>query len=421
MGSVSMAGSVNETARKWLIIALANFLVAACFGALMRYAFITEIPWFTYRNVLNAHSHTAMLGWVYQGLYALLLFSFQDLVADRLKFYKRLFWITQTAVIGMVLSYPVQGYGAVSIAFSTLHTLCAYGFIARFWKDLPRDGLPSMVLARTALFFFALSTIGLWLMGPLMVSPLRGSAVYYMSVQFFLHFQFNGWMVFAVLALVLRLIESTNIEIPARRGRLFYRLLVASTFLTFALAVAWSQPYLSVFIVNSIGVVIQLAALVVFLLVLRDVRQALTPLFTGIPGILVRIALWAFVAKIIIQTAVVLPFVAQIAYTIRNFVIGFIHLILLGVITAILLACGRKLKLLNMRSPLSILGVSLLGFGFASTEVVLFVQGVMFWAALGFLPHYDVLLFCLTVFLPAGILCLWLGQFRPKVKVGSAA
>ncbi|MEZ4932236.1 MAG: hypothetical protein R2788_08975, partial [Saprospiraceae bacterium] len=59
--------------KTWLRIALLNFLLAAIMGALMRFAFVEEVRWMEYRFMVHGHSHTAMLGWIYLALYALLI------------------------------------------------------------------------------------------------------------------------------------------------------------------------------------------------------------------------------------------------------------------------------------------------------------------------------------------------------------
>ncbi|MEZ4987274.1 MAG: hypothetical protein R2795_19895 [Saprospiraceae bacterium] len=58
----------------------------------------------------------------------------------------------------------------------------------------------------------------------------------------------------------------------------------------------------------------------------------------GMAGWLLRISFATFATKVLMQTLVVVPFVAEAAYTIRNYVIGFIHLLLLGAVSGFLLS-----------------------------------------------------------------------------------
>lgn len=400
--------------QSWLIIALINLLIATAMGALLRFAFVEEIAWIKYKNVLHAHSHVAMLGWIYMALYALLIHAFLPVHLQRSKAYHGLFWLTQFSVLGMLFSFPVQGYGAASIAFSTLHIVLSYIFMGWFWSDMGKPTNFSGKMARTALVFMFLSTLGVWAMGPIMASSLRGSAFYYMAVQFYLHFQFNGWFLFAVLALFFKFMENREVVFAERQQILFYRLLLVSCLLTYALAVAWSQPELSVFAINGLGVLLQFAALLALLRLVWPQRQAIRQQFGYLDGLMLRVAFYAFVLKIVIQTAVVFPFVAKAAYTIRNYVIGFIHLILLGAVTGFLLSYVISHRLLPTETRLFRLGLWSIGIGFALSEGLLFLQGTLLWGAKGFLPFYYEGIFGVSALIPIGVALLLLGGMPQK-------
>lgn len=169
----------------WYRIALSNFLIAALLGLTLRFAFIQEIPFFKYKNILHAHSHVAMLGWLYLGLYGLLVAHFVPKAREASRFYQRLFWLSQVSVWGMLFSFPVQGYGPLSITFSVLHIFCAYTFAANLWVDSKVYTGFSRLLLRTALAFMVLSTFGIWAMGPLMALGFKHSIWYHLAVQFF--------------------------------------------------------------------------------------------------------------------------------------------------------------------------------------------------------------------------------------------
>jgi len=182
--------------RKLVLICLINFFVAALLGLLLRYYFIDSIA-LNYRFLTHAHSHIAMLGWVYLMLFTLIVHYF---IPDKKPVYNRLFWLTEFAVIGMMLSFPFQGYAAVSITFSTLHIFCSYYFVYLIWKHHKISNLPSRYMLKASLLFMLLSTIGVWFLGPAVATLGKASAFYQIAIQFFLHFQFNGWFLLAVLA-----------------------------------------------------------------------------------------------------------------------------------------------------------------------------------------------------------------------------
>ena len=387
----------------------------------------------------------AMLGWVYLALYALLMGAFLSEEQQRSAFYRNIFLVSQVAVMGMLISFPIQGYAPWPIAFSTLHGLASYFFTWRFWRDIRgQSGLP-VLFVKAALLFMMFSTLALWAMPPIILLGYQQKIIYYMTVQFYLHFQFNGWFTFAVLGLFFQLLESRHIldfrrtggEVGKRKqafaahswlisdfrlrtsgfnslrlARRFFWLLVTSAFFTYALAVAWAEPLPIVFAANSLGVTLQLAAMVFFALLIIKSHRELHQQLGGWGFLLIKIAFACFALKVVMQAAVVIPYIATVAYTIRNFVIGFIHLVLLGVVTQFILGYAALNKVLSLRSRLSRLGLGLLLAGFFGSELLLFLQGAMFWGAMGFLPYYYEGLFGISLLMPAGVGVLLLGQFR---------
>jgi hypothetical protein len=334
-------------------------------------------------------------------------------------FYKRVFWLTQASVIGMVISFPIWGYNMISITFSTLHVVFSYLVIVRFWKDASKhnpDRPISVRWAKAALMMMVLSSLGLWALGPTMVlDPNKGTA-YYMAVQFYLHFQFNGWFMFAVLALFFRMVERKRIQLHAPTEKKFYYLLIISCLVTYALALTWANPQDYLFYINGSGVLIQLAALLYFWKLLQPRWQELKTAFPVWVRWLLLIAFLCFSIKIIVQAAVIIPFIAKAAYTIRNYVIGFFHLMLLGIATHLILGFAVWTRLLPIESKAVRLGLILFMAGFALSEAVLFLQGSMFWAAMGFMPGYYLLLTVVSALMPIGLILVIVGFKTPPTQ-----
>lgn len=393
---------MNKT---WVRICLFNLLVAMAIGALLRFAFVEEVPGLEYRNFLHAHSHVAMLGWVYLIFFSGFIQSFHSKEQQK-RTYSALFWLTQITVIGMLLSFPLQGYGMYSILFLVAHTLLSYVFTYRFVKDLRQnhDNSLSATFAITSLAFMVLSLFGVWALGLTMATAGKGDVWYYLSIQFFLHFQFNGWFIFGVLALLFNILEQQGVTIPPTRGKWFFRLLLVSCLLTFAISIAWATASTFALWINGIGVVLQLIAAYIFVLIIRMI--SFNNIFGFWSRILVKIALFSFLLKILIQTTLVLPEVAEVAFVIRNFTIVFIHLIFLGVVTLFMLGFSFHRGGLNIRKRRVYWGIGLFLAGFILSEVMLFTQGAMFWMQVGFMPHYYVTLFGISALMPVGVLLI---------------
>ena len=115
--------------RKWLQIALFNLMLVALIGVILRYKIAYSLPFVDQKNLLHAHSHFAFAGWITQALMALLVANLSEI--GEKNYFNRYRWILYANLLtgyGMFFSFPFQGYGAVSIVFSTLSIFVSYIF-----------------------------------------------------------------------------------------------------------------------------------------------------------------------------------------------------------------------------------------------------------------------------------------------------
>ena len=205
-------------------------------------------------------------------------------------------------------------------------------------KDIGKEwNKGSLLLVKTSIVFLLISTLGLLAIPVISALELAQTSVYYSAIQFFLHFQFNGWMIFAVLGLIIKYLEDYDGFLWNKNLTYFYWVLVVATAATFALAITWSSPVQILFWINSVGVVAQLAALILLTYELQKYYRKIRIRTNSWQWVLINIGLFSLAFKILIQSAVVIPDIAIVAYTIRNFVIGFIHLIMLGAISSVII------------------------------------------------------------------------------------
>lgn len=394
--------------KKLVLVCLLNFFVAALLGLALRYFFVQPAT-YNYRFLTHAHSHVAMLGWVYLMLFVLIVHYF---VPEKKPLYNRLFWLTELAVLGMLLSFPFQGYAAVSITFSTLHIFCSYYFAYLIFKNHSTPSKVTSYLLKTALVFMLVSTAGVWCLGPAVATVGQASAFYQIAIQFFLHFQFNGWFLIAVLAVLCHQLQLHD----SKEFRLFFSFLIVATVLTFALPVNWFVPHDSLLWINGLGVLLQLAALFYFLKMAKPALQVLLKTQSQITQWLYWFALLCFILKIALQSASLFPEISNMAYQYKNFVIGFIHLTMLGVVSGFLFAFLLQNNLTKTNKTL-VFGLYAFLLGFVLTEAILFVQGCFFYFGKGFLPNYYVLLFLCSILLPLGIGCFILSILNTKTHV----
>jgi len=396
--------------RSWLLTCLINFLIAALLGLLLRFVFVFPVG-INFRDLMHAHSHLAMLGWVYLMLYSFIVHYF---IPKPSKVYSRLFWVTQIAVVGMLLSFPFQGYAAISISFSTLHIFCSYYFFRLVWLNQAANNLPERHLLKASLLFMLLSTIGIWFLGPAVATMGNQSAFFNIAIQFFLHFQFNGWFLFAVLAIFFKILSSFDIKIDLKKFKWFFRLLISASILTMALPVSWYAFHPILLWINGLGILIQLTSVIFFIGLLKPIWPLFWPKIPGLAKLMLGFAFICFALKIGMQTTSLLPEIAQVSAKIRNLVIGFIHLLMLGVISGFLFSFLIQSRFVNLKSKLLKWGITSFLLGFLATELLLFIQGGMFYFGIGSIPKYYLSLFLFSGFLAIGIFMFTLSLFRSK-------
>jgi hypothetical protein len=409
-----MERSMDErTLRRWFGAALANLFIAALIGCSLRAMYVVELPFVRFKALLHAHSHVALLGWMFIAT-CIFLFRFSGPRAFG-PWPRRWLAVAQIAVVGMLVSFPIEGYGPFSTTFSTVHLLVSYALVWHLWRATRSwNATGSRALVRLALVLMALSTIGVWAVPVINANGLFGTEVYYWSVQFFLHFQFNGWLWFAALALWSRWAEQHGMPTPLDRTTV--RLWAVSVFLTYALAIAWSERHAVVYATNSLGVLVQLWAgwrTGNAIRIAQQRLQAIVPLWAWR---CVTYALIGMGIKVIMQAAVAIPQVATLAFTVRNYVVGFIHLNMLGALSLMLFAMALLAGWWRSTDRMLRIGLSLFTSGVLLTEVLLFAQGSAWWLAWGTLPGYYLLLLSVSLLLPAGVLILLLHSRKRELS-----
>ena len=399
--------------KSWLLCTFSNFFIASLMGLLLRWMYVAPIAGVNFQFLMHGHSHVAMLGWVYMMLYCLIFHFFVPKEKQQKPIYNQLFWTTELAVVGMMIDFPAQGYAFVSILFSTLHIFCSYYFCYLIIKNANPTTLAEKKLLRAALFFMIFSTLGVWCLGPAVSLLGKASAFYQIAIQFFLHFQFNGWFLFAILALFFK---QAKLIIEAKKFRIFYNLFVACTFLTLALPVSWYLPNPVFYWLNALGVMLQLYAAVLFIQFIRPQFQSFFAILPTIIKIVYGFALFSLALKVVIQLVVLFPELAHVSHQIRNFVIGYIHLTMLGIITGFLFGFALQNDFLNSRNRIQTWGIAIFLFGFFTTEILLFLQGIWFFLGKGSLPNYYQNLFLSSIFMPAGLIMLSVKIVKLKPK-----
>ena len=384
-------------------------------GLLMRLQFIAPIPGFNYTFFLHAHSHVALLGWVHALLALLLPRIFVKDHPNNYRPYNRLFWVSQFSVLGMLISFPLQGYALVSISFSTFFLFCSYRLAYLLWKDTAHCSSPAYKLLRASLFFLVFSSIGPWLMGPIMALKL-GKTPYHLAIYFYLHFQYNAWFTLACTALGLRYFENKSAVAPHMPKAV--SLIIWSTLPTVLLSALWLEPPLWVYGVSLGGALMQAYG---FFLAWRAIPELrLSALSRGSlkhwSTRLFYLSAVCLMAKILLQLFTAFPYFAQLAAQQRPLVIFYLHLVLLGGISGFLIAYLKQYCFPRISSSWLSLGFWLYLLGFLSSEGLLLYQGLCQGLNQPVFAAFYVSLFGCSLIIPIGFFAIGSGLLTPSLK-----
>jgi hypothetical protein len=364
--------------RVWAVLCLVNLVVVALLGALLRYKIAWSLPVVDYKFLLNAHSHFAFNGWVTTVLFTSLLYVVASSGQPLSKAYGYQFWLNQVSSYGMLASFTWQGYGSVSIFFSALSVVFSYWFAYCLWKDIGNVKLswPVMVCVRAALLFLVLSSAGPFLLAYSMSHPIGGLSFYYNAIYLYLHFQYNGWFTFGVLALFFFSVERYGIALPAKPARWFVWLMVGACIPAYTMSLLWTDPAGWVWAVASVAGIVQWVALLLLTLLLwhRGKQFGAMPMSVKTLWVMAYIA---FGAKIKLQALSVIPFFGHLAFGYRPVIIAYLHLVMLCIVSFFIIGFLIREDILRLRRPVGNLGLGIWIAGVIGNEMLLLIQSLL--------------------------------------------
>ena len=397
----------------WIRIAMLNFLFVAVLGTFLRFAFIRELFFLDYLHFQTAHWHLAIFGWIYQALFTFLIGAFLSEEQQSKKIYQLLFWSNQFLITIVFITLITSGSSFFSVGLDISFISLIGIFVFSLIKDLNRTdtskNLISIGLLKVALFFLLLSFIGTLSIIPIeLLFSTKRSVLYYLSSQFFLHFQYNGWFIFGILSLSFRMIENYGIQVNVGKFQQFKWVSFSAVFVTYFLNIYWGYPgHLAFLWIASLGGgVLQFFAL---LLVRKEVVKLFKELkfhLNPITITLLKISYISFISKLILQVIIAYPALASVALTIRNYSIAYFHLVFLCITSVFLFAWNIQHKQIRIVKHNSNSGLYIFSIALLLVELLLFLQGTLLWIGEGFMPFYYEILFFFTLGLPIGIILI---------------
>jgi hypothetical protein len=402
---------MNINTAFWVRVALFNLCIVALLGSIMRYKIGFELPFFDQKYLQESHSHFAFTGWITHTLYFLIAALFRsNLPAINEKRYTTLILVNLLSAYGMLVSFSIQGYGPVSLTFSTISLLTGYVFSWVAYKDANRLPVthPGKNWIKAALLFSVLSTVGTMVLSWMMATRQFDQTTYLGSIYFYLHFQYNGWFLFACTGLFLDAIKSTSLN--PKYIRYSFWLFFLAGIPAYFLSTLWAKipAWLYVFVV--VAAVLQVIGWWFFIKMIRENLDKIKLLFTKTVLLLLLIVALSLSLKLFLQLGSTHPEISHLAFGFRPIVIAYLHLVLLLIVTVFLLVYLSGTDVLHQKKTTRI---SLLVFvaGVILNEMVLAIQGI---AAFSYtvIPLVNEALFCIALLLLGSAMVLAFSQLR---------
>lgn len=404
---------MNDFFRKWALAALVNFMLVATAGVLLRYKILFHLPIVNHKNLLHAHSHFAFSGWVSLALCTAIVYVMHSYSPVNFRKYRYLFYFSQFSSFGMLLSFPFMGYAAISITFSTLYIVFSYLFTIIAWKDLNRSEVPIIIQKwfKSGMLLWVISSIGAFSLAYMMATKSGSQSFQIGSIYFFLHFQYNGWFLFAIAGLFFNKLFRSGIT---DHNNNIYKLLLVAVGPAFLLSALWMRIPMFIYAIAILGAVIQLVAIYYLWRIFPIIKEKLKFRMGKLISTLWILALLAVLLKFLFQAVSTVPALSHLAFGFRPIVIGFLHLILLGFVSLFIVGYLFEERFFAL-TKLHKTGISILIVGVLLNEAVLFIQGI---AAMNYnaVPYSNHMLLGISILLFASLALLVFSGTGSKEK-----
>jgi hypothetical protein len=399
---------------KWMKLSKLNLLIVAILGTLMRYKIGFEFKYLDQKFTQHAHSHFAFAAWITQTIMLFMIgFLEQQQLLFNQKRYKFILWANTITGYGMLFSFIQGGYSPLAIVFSQLSIFTFYIFAYQFYTDIKHTSKkhPSFIWFKAALFFGMFSSLGTYCLAYMMATHHVIQNLYLGSVYFYLHFQYNGWFLFACIGLLISAIRKFVPDFQLSQ-RSFY-LLAGACIPAYLLSVLWLNfpVYLLIFIFIAAA-----AQMTAWIEILRSVIAAFKLFKEKIHRfgqLLLLFIAMAYTVKLSLQLGSTIPAVSKLAFGFRPIVIAYLHLILLAIISMFLLVYYKSF-LVPSPTKRSWLALMVFALGVYLNEIGLTIQGI---ASFSYtvVPLMNEMLFGFTLIILIGSVWIFLETQRKEV------
>lgn len=374
-----------------------------------------EFPYLNQRNLQHSHSHFAFAGWITHTLMVLMVYFLQTKIVDFTgNQYTKTIIANLVCSYGMLISFIIQGYGAFSIFFSTASIVVSCYFGYQYFKDLIQvdNNLLSKNWFKAAILFNVLSSFGTFYLAYMMVTKNTSQDLHLAAINFYLHFQYNGWFFFAAMGLFFSFMNLKKEDHPFYETT--FKLFALACIPAYFLSIIWLNFPLWVYIITVFSATIQVYTWFKFFFIIsKNTTAFLKKQISILKYILLFVGL-ALSIKFLLQLGSTYPSLNKLAFGFRPIVIAYLHLVLLAVFSLFLLFYIYVSPFFIMTKRIKF-GLLIFTVGVFLNEIVLAIQGTTFFSYT-MIPFANEQLFLIALMLFLGIGIITFSTIK-KLKV----
>jgi hypothetical protein len=174
----------------------------------------------------------------------------------------------------------------------------------------------------------------------------------------------------------------------------------------------WTNPPSWVYVIAGLAAVLQLMGLFygwpILTVYLRGIKNKFFQFIFSL-------VLIAYSLKLVMQVFSAFPVIADYVYETRIFTaIGYIHLVMLGVLSLFMLTYFIRINVFRYNS-IAKAGLTIFLAGLVLSEVILFFNGILLTRTGTLIDNYGQWMFLASSLMPIGMIIFWILQLRRRV------
>lgn len=391
--------------KKYVYSTFLFFILTALTGIWMRVYQLSPMAWIDYDHILHAHSHVALLGWIFIGVFIIFLTLYKKTGAKKQAFIILLALFISSLL--MFFAFLYQGYGLYSIALSTIHIFVEYWagiFIVKHLKKqrMPKSAKCFIIGGVIALF---ISSIGPYALAIISATGGKNLVWYDMSVYFYLHFQYNGWLTLMLIGLFIAILAERKIAMNESLLRHAFWTYFIAIFPGYLLSALWADLGITVQVIATIGIIGQSIGVVLVILAFKDAFIQARTEFSGLTWWMLLLTFALLLIKSTMELGMIHPGLAELVNTTRSVIVGYLHLTLLGFISMFILVQYQMQGIAKV-DRYCIYSFIIFFTGFVLNEMLLFLDALGQWTKFFTIPHFNEGLLLASILLGTGVVML---------------